>query len=273
MGVYFMASVACAQDSVRYFEQNGATIREARTKVQVPVTELKVTAVPQTYYRQQTTAQVAQIATPIRQPVTQYQWVPKWHGWWNVFKGPHLAYHLESRRKWATTWATTNVPVTSTALVPETRTAQVTVPTVRYEDREQVTRTVMLPSRSSLVSLPSDRLPPNQQTNLASASFAATSFASHPRYRPGLAAASPMVPPPLQPTAYVSVPATTYRPPAELPDYSAPQIASRSVGSPAYNYYPPYGGVARLDGDLPRYSTNNPHGVWQARRQPGTVGR
>jgi hypothetical protein len=302
----FLLGIACgshavAQETVRYYEQNGATIREARTKVQVPVQEVQYQQVPQTYYQPQVTTQVAQVATPVRRPVTQYQWVPKWHGVWNILKGPHVAYHLEPKKSWATTWQTSAVPVTNTTMVPRTSVAQVAVPKVRYEEREQVTRTVMLPAnRSSLVQLPSDRIRENDeaaQLARSPAPFVESQFATHPRYMPFVAAtpaastfayapptSSLNLPNPnsnVAPAQMAAVPPAAFRPPgnytpapsvASLPDYSAPRVASQQA--PAFDPYGRYGGVARLDGDFPRSSTNNRQGMWQARRQAtGTLNR
>ena len=139
-------------EAVRYYEENGATIREARSTVQVPVNDLRYQEQSQTYYRPYTTTQMTQVAVPTPVTATQYRWVPRWHGWWDIFRGPHLAYHLESERKRVTTLQTATVPVTRTAMVPETRTTRVPVPYVRYEPREQVTRTVMLPDGNGPVS-------------------------------------------------------------------------------------------------------------------------
>lgn len=253
-----------AEDAVRYYQQNGATIREARTTVQVPVNDVRFEEQTQTYYRSQVVNQVAQVAVPSQRSVTQYRWVPKWHGWWNILREPHLAYHLESDRRQVTAWQAASVPVTQTTLVPETRTTRVAVPYVRYEPREQVARTVMLPSTptTQLAAAP----PPSTDPRLASANFG-----THPRYAPyntarpsAFVAAVPPTWIAPQPTYTASVPAaptSTYVPPyASLPWNGSYAIASRPYGDA-------YGGVARLDGDLPRYSTNNPYGVWQARRQ------
>ena len=264
-------------EAVRYYEENGATIREARSTVQVPVNDLRYQEQSQTYYRPYTTTQMTQVAVPTPVTATQYRWVPRWHGWWNVFRGPHLAYHLESERKRVTTLHTATVPVTRTAMVPETRTARVPVPYVRYEPREQVTRTVMLPSSNNtqLAQLPSPTTDPR---------LAATNFATHPRYTPygpvsTFVAAAPQAGYQRAPTSVANAPSSTYQ--TYVPSYAsvfgsgdntttAPQ--SSTVTAPRYVATPQsaavYGGVARLDGDLPRYSTNNPYGVWQARAKP-----
>lgn len=270
IGVAVVLVTVCgtrAEDAVRYYEQNGATIREARTTVQVPVNDVRFEEQTQTYYRQHVTSQVAQVAVPTQRTVTQYRWVPKWHGWWNVFRGPHLAYHLESGRQRVTAWQAANVPLTQTTLVPETQTTRVAVPYVRYEPREQVARTVMLPSSSTtrLAAAP----PPSSDPLLAAANFG-----THPRYAPYTTA---------RPSAFVAaVPPTLIAP---QPTYSAsvsaaptyntyvPAYASAAWGgayATANRYGDTYGGMARLEGDLPRYSTNNPYGVWQARRQTDT---
>ena len=256
-------------EAVRYYEENGATIREARSTVQVPVNDVRFAEQTQTYYRPYTTSQLTQVAVPTPATVTQYRWVPKWHGWWNIVRGPHLAYHLESERKRVTTLQTATVPVTQTAMVPETRTTHVAVPYVRYEPREQVTRTVMLPApgNTQLAHLP----PASSDPRLA-----ATNFGRHPRYSPygtttTFVAALPQTGFPRQPTYAVTAPSSTYQ--TYVPPYAS-VFGGGNATAAAPQYGSAYGGVARLDGDLPRYSTNNPYGVWQARSKPnGNVQR
>ena len=77
---------ANASAAVRYYEENGATIREARSTVQVPVNDVRFEEQTQSYYRPYTTNQLTQVAVPTPATVTQYRWVPRWHGWWNIFR-------------------------------------------------------------------------------------------------------------------------------------------------------------------------------------------
>lgn len=57
-------------------------------------------------------------------PVTEYAWEPRWHGWLNPFRSPHLAYHLTPRVRWQTSTETIRTPVTYRQYVPETRVVQ-----------------------------------------------------------------------------------------------------------------------------------------------------
>ncbi len=280
--ICFLVGLAAAesvigQDAIRYYEENGATIREARTKVQVPVQDPRYptqTGLPQ--------LPAPPVTTAARRPVTQYQWVPKWHGRWNLIRGPHLAYHLEPRQTWTTT---PTAAMASTALIAPTPTAQVASAPVRYEEREQITRTVMLPgNNNSVVTLPSDRLRANNEAvALARAPFNAGQLAAHPRYAPRIAsntlpAARPSLaglpappvsnaPAPVYPSPAIVARAPAYSAPLSSgPNFAAPRIASNRY-LPANDPAGVYGGVARLDGDYPRYSTNNPQGIWQAQRQ------
>ncbi|MCA9189759.1 MAG: hypothetical protein R3E01_07085 [Pirellulaceae bacterium] len=147
------APTAQGQDAgqSRYYNQDGVTFRETTTTVKEPVSETKWQSQQQTTYRERYITEMQPVQRQVYAPVTQYEWVPRWHGWWRVFQGPHLAYHLEPRTSWQAASMTYQLPVTKREVVPETRTVQVPVTTLRMVEREQVQRTAVAASPQTRV--------------------------------------------------------------------------------------------------------------------------
>ena len=186
--VGYVAATAGAADDVRYYQQNGVTYRETRTVVKQPVNDVQYRDLQQTIYRNRYTTEMRNVVRNGYVPVTRYTWEPRWHGQWNIFQGPHLAYHLVPYTNWENRQQTIQVPTTRREVVPETRTVRVPQTNLRYEDRVQVTRVPVGPS----------------------APHVSSAAAQHP---------TPIFRPPMQ------------------------NVDQREV----------YGGIARLDGDPPRY--------------------
>lgn len=156
-----------AQD-VRYYEQDGVTYREVRNTTQKPVVDVTYQNREETVYRQQITTKFEDYSQLSYQPVTTYRWEPRWHGWWRIFRGPHVAYHLVPSTSWQAQAHTVRIPVTKSHWVPETRVVQTPVKQLRMVDHDQVTRTAMGPAASQTTALtPANRstltyIPPTQ---------------------------------------------------------------------------------------------------------------
>lgn len=69
-------------------------------------------------------------------PVTEYRWETRWHGWWNIFRGPHLAYHYVPRTRWEARTESIRTPVTVPEIVRQTRTIQEPVAVTRMTPRQ-----------------------------------------------------------------------------------------------------------------------------------------
>ena len=234
------ASVTTAigqEQDVRFYEQGGITYRETKTKVRRPVRELEYQDQQQTFYREKYHTQMHSVQQYRYQPITQYYWEPRVHGQWNIFRGPHLAYHLRPITTWQSQTRTAQFPVTQRSVEPETRTVKVPVPKLSFKEEEVVSRTAVGPAAANRkLATAAPRPTPAIAWNLAP---------GPPNYGVGWS------------------PATVYVP-------AAPQIAT-NVASPGWNYgaYGAYGGVARLEGDPPRYGNGASAanaGAWQARR-------
>jgi hypothetical protein len=216
----------------RYFEEGGITFRETRTKIQQPVQELEYKDEQQTYYRERYITDMQPSAQTVYQPAVQYVWEPRWHGWWRIFEGPHVAYHLVPRSTWQPQVVNYQVPVTRREVIPETRTVRVAVPKLSMKEVENVTRVAVGPAAGRVaVPPPPGATAPSMAWNLPPAPVAAQSLPGAPVYIP-------------------ASPAYAYTPYGVSPPYS------------------PYGGVARLYSDPPRYGAGvagSGQGTWQAR--------
>jgi hypothetical protein len=142
LAVAFVATTGRGDD-VRFYEENGQTIKESRTLARVPVRDVRYEDRQQTVYRQQETNGTQSVTQYYYYPVTQYRWEPRWHGWWRIFQGPHLAYHYVPTTQWQVGSHSVQLPGGQRQWVPETRTVKVAIPQLRFEEREQVTRTVV----------------------------------------------------------------------------------------------------------------------------------
>jgi hypothetical protein len=240
LGALFLMAFGalCGADDVRYYEEGGITYRETRSTVKQPVREIEYENQQQTYYREQYQTQMHDVQQMVYQPVTQYRWEPRTHGWWRIFQGPHIAYHLIPETRWQTNVVNQKLPVTQRSYIPETRTVRVAVPKLSLKETENVTRTAVGPAAGN--------------TRLSQAPTTAPTTSQAPA-----SIAWNVTPAPV--TYGYSYPSA----PVYLPAYPAAQYA---YGSPVYSPYGTYGGVARLEGDPPRYGLSAVgEGNWQAR--------
>ncbi len=144
-----------AWGEVRYYQDSsGVTWKEETRTVQRPVHDVKMQEQQQTYYREQVKTDVQNYQYTAYTPSQRYEWVPRWHGWWRIFEGPHVAYHLEPRVVWNSTPYQVSVPVTRREFVPETRTVQVPTSELRMESKEEVVRTAVAGPAPALATNP-----------------------------------------------------------------------------------------------------------------------
>lgn len=141
------AQLALAED--HYIEENGVTYRVSRSTTRRTVPRTEYQEVQRTHYRDRLTTDYQATPRSYSVPVTEYRWEARWHGRYNPFASPYLAYHFVPRTHWEQRTEHVQLPVTRRELVPE----QVTVrtPVVRWETvDEEVTRKVAVgPSAAS----------------------------------------------------------------------------------------------------------------------------
>jgi hypothetical protein len=129
-----------AQVSQSLEQSGGVTYQVTRQVVpkSIPVTEYQTRQ--SVTYQPQTTTQFQTYAQTYVSPVTQYQWVSRYKGWWNPFVRPYWSTQLEPVTSWQAHQGTVQVPVTRTDMVPYTHTAQVPVTTYRTVQEEHISR-------------------------------------------------------------------------------------------------------------------------------------
>jgi hypothetical protein len=124
---------------------DGVTYRV--TQRSIPTTEYQQRE--QKSYRPQVTTEYQSYAQTYVAPVTEYQWVARYRGWWNPFVQPYWSHELVPVTRWEARPSTVNVPVARTDWVEETRITQVPVTTYRtVQDRVAVSAT---PASSSAI--------------------------------------------------------------------------------------------------------------------------
>lgn len=125
-----MATTAYGEDR-EYTDANGVMWREVTQERQKLIPEVKMedrkqtVLVEQVNTEQQTSYQTYQV------PITEYYWEPYWANRWNPFSQPYLAYRYVPRTRYETRTAEIKMPVTQRKLVPQERTIQVPVTTMR----------------------------------------------------------------------------------------------------------------------------------------------
>jgi hypothetical protein len=138
--IMLTASVAVAQDNVRYYQENGITYRETRTTVQRTVPETRMQQCTSTVYREQVTTEMRDTPRTWQCPVTEYRWESAVVGRWNPFIEPYRIYRTVPTTRWETHSDVVKAPVVTRCVVPETRTVQMPVTTYRTVPEEIVSR-------------------------------------------------------------------------------------------------------------------------------------
>jgi hypothetical protein len=157
-GLVGLAISTDASAQTRYEEAGGVTYQVTSLPRSLPVTEYQ-TQQSKTY-QPHTTTQYQTYAQTYVAPVTQYQWVARYRGWWNPFVRPYWTTELEPVTRWQAQQGTVQVPVTRTDWVEHTYTTQVPVTsyrTVQEEHRVPVSATPLGPTgQTSIATRPPD---------------------------------------------------------------------------------------------------------------------
>ena len=258
----------------RYVEENGIRYMETRSTVNQPVRDFRYVDMPQTYYLQRYRTDYVNQTSVQHVPQTKYECVPRLYDWWRVFGvlgQPYVQYGMEPETTWQAVPRTATVPLTRRELAQQTRTVKVAVPFVRMVEKEQISRVAVGPATNRSASSPQS-LP--------------TLAAGTPRY-PGAPQARPATQPTYVPANGAVANAAASRQsidPYEYNPFGGWSIAGRPQsfgfdgnrnGLPqvAGNLFQPsqdatmvgqglperFGGIARLDGDFPRYGTGPVH--------------
>lgn len=137
--------------------KTGITYRQEVRTIQRPVVDEKIETREQVTYQPEYVTSVQNESRTVYTPTVRYGWQPKWHGWWNPFKQPTLAYHYTPQTAWEARVENVQHPSVSTRWVEKKQVVQVPTRTTRWEVAQEV---VQVP-----VTIPQDRfqpLPPNQ---------------------------------------------------------------------------------------------------------------
>ena len=278
IGVMCGSTWAWQTPQVREYEQDGIRYRETRSMVQRPIREVRYVDQQQTYYMQRYRTDLQQQPYTTLVPVTQYECVARLHDWWRIFREPYVAYHYEPYTTWQAQTQIVTVPVTRREVVPQTRTAKVAIPTLRFAAKEQV-KTVALGTTDSytpppqlasreaptaLLPPPSSAPPQFQSPNLPERTAASRGYTYVPVSRPpAVASADPY-------NQYAFPPAVNVQPGNRTSQgiYMGTTLINNAfVPPPVATGAAYYGGIARLEGDPPRYGTRAASdSTWQARR-------
>ena len=156
-----IALATVTADDVRYYTQDGITYRETTRRVRRPVAQTRTESQTQTVYRQEYSTQVRDTQRAVHTPVTRYEWAGRWYGRWNPFQDPYFVYELEPTTHWQSRVETVRLPVTQRQLIPETKTVQVPVTLLRFEEKDEISRVAVSPrrmaaSRNNAPTLPID---------------------------------------------------------------------------------------------------------------------
>jgi hypothetical protein len=123
------------------------------TQRSLPVTEYQ--AREQKSYRPRVTTEYQTYAQTYVTPVTEYQWVARYRGWWNPFIQPYWSHELVPVTRWEARPGTVQVPVARTDWVEETKIVHVPVTSYRQvQDRVAVSATPASSGASSVAMRP-----------------------------------------------------------------------------------------------------------------------
>jgi hypothetical protein len=190
-----MAAPSPARAQDRIVEQNGVRYLERTEPVEKPTTTVTYEERKETVYQEKYRTDVVESQRTVLVPVTEYQWEPRVHHWWNPLVPNTIAYHMVPRTRWEAREHTIRYPQNYKEIVPVERTVRVPKRQLGFEQQQRTTLTALGPASS---------VPQSQ---------------------------------------VAQQPAPSYQPAATI------------ARQPAY-----FGGVQKMEGDLPRYSTR-PGGV------------
>ncbi len=118
--------------------KTGITYRQEVRTYQRPVVENKVETREVKSYQPELVTTTQTESRTYYTPSVHYAWQPKWHGWWNPFKQPTLAYHQVPVTTWQPRVENVQLPQTTTRWVEKTQQVQVPTTVTRWEETREV---------------------------------------------------------------------------------------------------------------------------------------
>ena len=135
-------------DEVRFVTENGVTYREVYRNVRVPTAQPRMASQQQVVHRDWFTTEMKETVQTFYQPVTTYQWIPRWQGPWGLGQPMHLTYEQKPVTQWQPYTRTVRVPVTSHRLVAENEIVEAATRVLGFEDRLELVSRTPVPSSS-----------------------------------------------------------------------------------------------------------------------------
>jgi hypothetical protein len=118
--------------------KTGITYRKVVRSVERPVVDQQVKTEERMTYRPEVVTTMREQQRTVFTPVVRYEWEPKWHGTWNPFVQPVLAYHLKPNTNWEARQETIQQPETTTRWVAQKETVQVPSRVMRVERTNEI---------------------------------------------------------------------------------------------------------------------------------------
>jgi hypothetical protein len=135
-----VAGVRSNAQGTSTFETSPDGVTYRVTQRSIPTTEYQQRE--QKSFRPQVTTEYQSYAQTYVTPVTEYQWVARYRGWWNPFVQPYWSHEMVPVTRWEARPGTVQVPVARTDWVEETKVVHVPVTTYRaVQDRVAVSAT------------------------------------------------------------------------------------------------------------------------------------
>jgi hypothetical protein len=148
--VYLIASCLSLWGAVAYGEvpagspdfytdpNTGISYRKVVRTIERPVIDQQVRTEERTTYRPEVVTTVRDLQRTVYTPVVRYEWQPRWHGRWNPFAQPVLAYHLAPSTNWEARQESIKQPETTTRWVAQKETVQVPSRVMRMERTNEI---------------------------------------------------------------------------------------------------------------------------------------
>ena len=159
-------------------EQNGMRYVQRTETVQQPTTTITYDERKETVYREQYRTEMVESQQTVLVPVTQYQWEPRIHNWWNPLVPNTIAYHMVPRTRWEARNHTIRAPQTVREIVPEERIVRTQHRQLGFEDQQRTTLTQIGPATTVPAAQIVIQPPPTSQP--------AASVARQPNYLGGV---------------------------------------------------------------------------------------
>jgi hypothetical protein len=131
----------CRAQEIRYYEDNGTTLKETVHTVERPVVQTEWQTREQTVYRPQLRTEMRETLRTYSMPVTHHEWITRMHGRWNPFTTPYFTHHLVPVTRWERRAELIKLPVVKREWVREKRTVSVPLTSLRVAQEKVIRRT------------------------------------------------------------------------------------------------------------------------------------